>query len=252
MREQDQPGPSSLQFSRVPPDQRGRFALPVWLVIGAVAFAAGCSADTANSSSGRGAPSSTAGTVPGASTGIGQQNAPGAPGAPSGSGLNGAGAASGGQPPPTTAKLDAGGTAANCDPQAPDQVDCQCSKAGITRSCWGGAAAARNVGVCKDGVQTCAATTGEFGAKWGPCMQQVLPTTCSMDVDAHCTGKVGCADPQCATELKCMDGGPMDAGMMKDSAVPPGCHLVQGFNGNGTLADGSLFCEGDPLINLFP
>jgi hypothetical protein len=93
-------------------------------------------------------------------------------------------------------------------------------------------------------------TSGEFGAKYGPCMQQTMPTTCSMDVDAHCTGKVGCADDSCAKELGCTDAGsPKDAGT--DAGLPPGCHLVQGYNGNGTLPDGSLYCEGQGLQNLF-
>jgi hypothetical protein len=138
-----------------------------------------------------------------------------------------------------TATLDAGGAATNCDPLALDQTDCQCSKTGITRSCYSGTASTRNIGVCKDGVQTCVATSGEFGAKWGPCMEQALPTTCSMGVDAHCTGKVGCDDPQCASQLNCVK----DAGT-KDAGIPPGCHIVQGFNGNGTFADGGLYCEG--------
>jgi hypothetical protein len=72
-----------------------------------------------------------------------------------------------------------------------------------------------------------------------------------MDVDALCTGKVGCADPQCASALHCaMDAGRPDAGT--DSGIPPHCHIVMGFLGTGTLADGGLFCEGqNPFGGLF-
>jgi hypothetical protein len=209
------------------------------VALASLALVAGCSSDNATRSTPR--------VLPGTGTPSGS-SAPGLPGGGSTTpGATGSGTATGGQAPvpvsPPTAVPSGTGTATNCDPLAGDQTDCQCSTVGAVRACYTVPTAARNVGVCRDGSQACASTTGEFGAKWGPCMQETLPTTCSMDVDAKCTGKVGCADSQCASQLPCTkDAGMPDAG--RDSGIPPGCRIVQGFNGNGMLVDGGLYCEG--------
>jgi hypothetical protein len=96
--------------------------------------------------------------------------------------------------------------------------------------------------VCRDGVQTCKSTgaTSEFDVlRYGACEGMVVPAakSCSIELDAHCTGLVGCEDPLCASELKCGS----DAGM-PDAGNP--CFMVSGQNGNITI-NGTMFCEGD-------
>jgi hypothetical protein len=127
--------------------------------------------------------------------------------------------------------------AAGCDRAALDQMGCACDQIGATRPCYSAAPATRNVGMCKDGIQTCNGVSGtEFGAQWGPCMEQVVPTECKSQLDARCVGKVGCADEQCADKLGCNDAG-TDAGN-------PKCHTVMGFgSGFGFFPDGGMWCE---------
>jgi hypothetical protein len=78
----------------------------------------------------------------------------------------------------------------------------------------------------------------EFGAQWGACTEQVVPTECTAQLDARCVGKVGCADEQCADKLGCQkDAGTPDAGN-------PKCHTVMGFGkGFGLFPDGGMWCE---------
>lgn len=66
---------------------------------------------------------------------------------------------------------------------------------GETRPCFSGAIANRNVGACRDGVQTC--TGGVFGA----CTQEVLPQPeiCGNDTDDDCDGSSDALDDDCAT-----------------------------------------------------
>ena len=87
------------------------------------------------------------------------------------------------------------------------------------RACYTGPAATRGVGDCHDGTQVCA-SSGELAGVYGPCTGSVLPS------GHNCTPDAG------------PDAAPSDSG------IPPHCHLVMGFNGNGTFADGSLYCEG--------
>lgn len=159
-----------------------------------------------------------------------------------------------GAPPPTT-PAPPGANASACDTTSLDQSGCACPQIGAIRACYSGAAATRSVGVCHDGSQTCVGLDGnEFGTQWSPCTNQVVPAACSWDVDARCVGKVGCADSQCSAELNC----PQDAGM-PDSSVPApdaaACNLVEGFSSSGrksgTLPDGSVWCEGQFLTDLF-
>jgi hypothetical protein len=129
--------------------------------------------------------------------------------------------------------------AAGCADNALDQKGCFCSTVGATRACYSADPATRNVGACKDGIQTCTAVSaGEFATKWGPCMEQVVPTVCTAQLDARCVGKVGCADEQCADMLGCQK----DAGM--PDAGNPKCHTVKGFGiGVGFFPDGGMWCE---------
>ena len=87
----------------------------------------------------------------------------------------------------------------DCSPVSTNLAGCSCKQKGQAQACYSGAAGSRHVGACKDGTQTCAGT-GEF-ATWGPCTGDVVPATenCSGTVDANCNGKVGCADPACAS-----------------------------------------------------
>lgn len=133
--------------------------------------------------------------------------------------------------------------AAGCEPNALDQQGCACAKPGATRPCYSADPATRNVGECKDGIQTCiggtTAADQEFGMQyWGPCMEQVVPTECTEQLDARCVGKVGCADEQCADKLGCTkDAGVPDAGNRH-------CITVRGFGiGTGFFADGGMWCE---------
>ena len=74
---------------------------------------------------------------------------------------------------------------------------CSCTD-GKTQPCYSGPPATQHVGVCADGVQTCA------GGQWGTCMGQVLPSAETCDgKDNDCNGKVDDGNPggggTCAT-----------------------------------------------------
>ena len=94
----------------------------------------------------------------------------------------------------------------DCTSASTNLAGCPCTEAGHTQACYSGDVTTRNVGPCKDGTQTCIAS-GEFAA-WGSCTAEVLPATedCAGMVDANCNGKVGCADPSCATNPICDTG----------------------------------------------
>ncbi|MCB9642825.1 MAG: hypothetical protein H6728_07075 [Myxococcales bacterium] len=65
-------------------------------------------------------------------------------------------------------------------------ANCACPTEGEMRACYGGDAANKGVGECKDGVQTC--TSG----KWTSCVGQVLPRMeqCDTQKDENCNGQV--------------------------------------------------------------
>lgn len=131
--------------------------------------------------------------------------------------------------------------AAGCEPNALDQSGCACDKPGATRPCYSADPKTRNVGMCKDGIQTCTGDNSvgvEFGGQWGACKEQVIPTECKEQLDARCVGKVGCDDPECASKLSCAkDAGTPDAGNRH-------CHTVMGWGkGTGFFPDGGMWCE---------
>jgi hypothetical protein len=131
--------------------------------------------------------------------------------------------------------------AAGCQANALDQAGCACDRPGATRACYSADPKTRNVGMCKDGIQTCMGDTAagvEFGGQWGPCKEQVVPSECKEQLDARCVGKVGCADAECITKLGCAkDAGMPDAGKRH-------CIQVMGWGpGTGFFPDGGMWCE---------
>ena len=130
-------------------------------------------------------------------------------------------------------------SAASCGANATDLKGCTCPSAGTTRPCYPNDVSARNehVGACKPGTQTCEAG-GEFSA-WGACVAAVTPTTesCTGTVDSNCNGKVGCADPTCATNPACMTVG-CTSGQTRSCYDGP-----SGTENTGTCKDGTQICQ---------
>ncbi|HEY8039217.1 MAG TPA: hypothetical protein VIF15_05455 [Polyangiaceae bacterium] len=93
-----------------------------------------------------------------------------------------------------------------CNPTSLDLSDCPCPTPNATRACYTGPPATRNVGLCKDGTQTCV-SSNEF-ATWGPCTGSVgpAPEVCDGTVDRNCNGKTGCNDPTCTSTPLCNSG----------------------------------------------
>ncbi len=78
---------------------------------------------------------------------------------------------------------------------------CHCTP-GATQACYTGPAETRFLGLCRDGLSTCAGS-GEFG-EWGPCVGEVVPAEDLCDgagLDEDCDGA---ADDGC----ECIDGSP--------------------------------------------
>jgi len=122
-----------------------------------------------------------------------------------------------------------------CNPTSQDLSGCNCPSAGTTRACYSGDAQTRNVGLCKDGTQTCVAQN-EF-ATWGPCAGQVLPAppVCDGTVDASCNGKVGCNNPVCASTPICNTG-------CTDGQTRPCYDGPTGTENRGVCKDGTQTC----------
>ena len=99
-----------------------------------------------------------------------------------------------------------GSTPHSCNPTSLDLEGCSCTPLGGTHACYTGPAKTRNVGLCKDGMQTCAGTT-EY-PQWGKCTGSVTPAPpiCDGTVDADCSGFIGCNDPICASTPVCNMG----------------------------------------------
>ena len=81
------------------------------------------------------------------------------------------------------------------------QAGCECT-AGATRACYSGAASTRNVGICRDGMQTCVVSGGR--SMWpAACPGEARPAAaevCGNRLDDNCDGMV---DEGCGGTLTC-------------------------------------------------
>jgi|GEM_PF-2323126 len=143
--------------------------------------------------------------------------------------------------PPTPDELcdgDNDGIDDNCNGQIDE--GCPCT-VGQTEYCYSGSAETRNVGVCKDGTQTCTGVN-----EWGPCTGDVLPTLemCNGD-DDDCNalvddgfGETTCGVGACqVTVPNCVPGGPPPECMPTD----PTNELCNGLDDDcdGTIDNGN-------------
>lgn len=92
----------------------------------------------------------------------------------------------------------------DCDGKVDE--DCPC-KAGEVQACFSGPRNFKNIGTCKEGVQTCIVTLeSEFGT-WGDCVGEIKPSADVCDnADNNCNGckddKLCCAPPiDCAFDV---------------------------------------------------
>jgi hypothetical protein len=133
----------------------------------------------------------------------------------------------------------------SCLADAPDQVGCSCPTENTTRPCYPADPSTRNLGVCKDGTQTCNGS-GEFAA-WGACMGAVTPVAenCTDGIDNSCDGKVDCADPTCATNAACNTG-------CTDGQTRPCYTGPSGTEGVGTCKAGTQTCAGGQWPSTCP
>ena len=89
----------------------------------------------------------------------------------------------------------------DCDGRIDENCDC---RPGATRACYDGPAGTAGFGACTAGTQRCLAGLA-YGAAWGPCERQSLPSTedCADRADNDCNGRIDCADARCATSFEC-------------------------------------------------
>jgi hypothetical protein len=129
------------------------------------------------------------------------------------------------------------GVAPECNPMSEDLSGCNCPSIGGTRACYTGPANTRNVGLCKDGSQTCVAHN-EFGT-WGPCTGAVTPApeVCDGTVDRNCNGQTGCNDPTCVPTPLCNTG--CTDGQTRSCYTGP-----SGTENVGACKDGTETCVG--------
>ncbi len=123
----------------------------------------------------------------------------------------------------------------DCSAASQDTEACACDAPTTTRACYTGDPKTRHVGTCADGKQTCV-KQGEF-SQWSPCTGVTLPgyESCLGNVDTNCNGKVGCDDPQCATNAACK-------GCATPGATRPCYDGPAGTENVGTCKDGTQTC----------
>ena len=110
-----------------------------------------------------------------------------------------------------------------------------CSKEGEKRACYSGSPSTRNVGICKDGEQTC------LDGKWTECKGEVLPTSevCSDNLDNDCDGTKDEKEGSIVV-YKDLDGDGFGGGI---SETVSDCTVPQGYSektGDCNDADGSI------------
>ena len=125
---------------------------------------------------------------------------------------------------------------------------------GTTQRCWSGPAAARDVGVCRDGTQACIGE-GQF-AHWGPCEGERLPDAlelcdgldndCDVATDEDCPG--ACVPGEFGAETSCADWQDNDCDTVADCFdpdCPPCCGEELCDDGLDNNCDGLVdeFCE---------
>ncbi len=106
---------------------------------------------------------------------------------------------------------------------------------GQTRPCYNGPAGTENVGLCKDGTQTCANNT------WGACTGEVDPAPwdpsfCCDAVDHECTGVKGCLNLFRCIAAQCCQSS-CDAG----GGLDPGCVCMAGSGDTATCPQGDHY-----------
>jgi len=124
-----------------------------------------------------------------------------------------------------------------------DKTGCGCETAHEVRDCFTGPAAARKVGLCHDGKQTCELIPNPppeyFGppGKWGPCTgdQQPAAEVCSDNLDHDCNGAGGCSDAACVGANECKKV--CQPGQTKPCYTGPA-----GTSGVGACQPGTLAC----------
>lgn len=190
-----------------------RLLVLAWATLGLCACSAATGATSPGQSGGSGGGSAASGGADASTTG-GTGGASGGTGGSAGStaGTGGSSGASGGTggtggssgASGASGTGGTGGGTPQCDSASPDWAGCTCT-AGATHACYPGDVnpGTRNVGMCKDGVQTCEGS-GEFMA-FGPCTGATVPTTetCASGADEDCNGMTDCQDPSCATYKGC-------------------------------------------------
>ncbi len=129
-----------------------------------------------------------------------------------------------------------GGEVNTCADGDGDLVGCACDSANATRACFSGPDAARNIGACADGMQTCS-STGEFQS-WDACAGQTLPVTevCGNGIDDDCDGLTDCQDPDCATDAACQPD-------CQSGAIQPCYTGPAGTSGVGVCKPGTQSCD---------
>jgi hypothetical protein len=169
---------------------------------------------------------------------------PGAAGAGAAGGAGGKGSTTFGTDP---SGADGGSESGKgCAPDSQDSEGCPCTELNAVRACYTGPPSSRATGICKDGQQACA-PKDELGGAWGPCAGATMPAVedCTGTADRNCDGKIGCADPSCASAPSCQPT--CNAGDTKPCySGPPGTAT------KGVCKAGTQSCVGgkwDPTCN---